>query len=225
MRKKLFILLNAMALLACFTFIGGCRKDNTPGGSTVTDIDGNVYNIIRIGNQEWLDRNLEVSRYRNGDIIPQGLTGLPTEGAWGNDPTKPDDAAIYGKYYNVYAVRDPRGLAPEGWRVATKDDWLALFNELGGMSVAGGKLKKTGTDLWHHPNTDASDRVGFKALPNGYGIVIFSHQGNIASFWSSTKIREDTEETFMYYLYHDNATVQQDSDYGASGYAVRCVRE
>jgi uncharacterized protein (TIGR02145 family) len=147
---------------------------------------------------------------------------MPAQGAWGHDPATAD---TYGKHYNSYAVRDPRGLAPEGWRVATQEDWLELFDELGGLPVAGGKLKVTGTDLWKAPNTDAANSVGFNALPNGYGLLNVVYRGDYASFWSSTTIAADTESTYMYYLYYNNATVEQDWDFGGSGYAVRCIKE
>ena len=110
-------------------------------GNGATDVDGNQYPSILLNGQEWMQNNLTVSKYRNGDIIPEVTD--PTEwsnlttGAWryvANDPA-------YGKLYNWYAVNDPRGLAPQGWHVSTIGEYNTLITFLGGTDVAGGKMK------------------------------------------------------------------------------------
>jgi uncharacterized protein (TIGR02145 family) len=106
---------------------------------TITDIDGNVYETVLIGNQRWIKSNLRVKTYRNGDPIPQIQD--PTAwsnarfGAWcffNNDPTTEDD---YGILYNAYAFLDPRGLAPDGTYVTSMCDWAELFVTLEGRNV------------------------------------------------------------------------------------------
>jgi len=100
----------------------------------VTDIDGNIYKTIRIGNQEWMTENLKVTHYRNGDPLPNLKNNSDwvsaCNGAWClyNNESNSD---IYGKLYNWYAVNDSRGLAPEGWHVPTDDEIKELEMYLG----------------------------------------------------------------------------------------------
>jgi len=160
---------------------------------TVTDIDGNVYNTIIIGTQEWMVENLKTTKYRNGDPIPNVTDNAAwialVSGAycWHNN-----DAAnkpSYGGLYNWYAVADSRNLAPIGWHVPTDAEWTILTTLLGGESVAGGKLKETGNAHWHNPNYGATNSSGFTALPGedryandgAFGVV-----GYLGYWWSST---------------------------------------
>ncbi len=116
------------------------EEDLTDG--TVTDIDGNIYQTVIIGSQEWMAENLRVAKYTNGDAITTDLTSTfwanITAGAYavydhtaGNTEgiNSPEEmAAAYGKLYNWYAATDPRGLCPEGWRVPGDDDWTQLVD-------------------------------------------------------------------------------------------------
>ena len=96
------------------------------------------YDSVRIGNQEWMTRNLDVDRFRNGDFIPHvelyeewekvGENGQP---AWCYYKNSPENGKKYGKLYNWFAVNDPRGLAPEGWHVPTYEEWSILAEFLG----------------------------------------------------------------------------------------------
>ncbi len=109
-------------------------------GDGVTDIDGNEYITVIIGDQEWIAENLRVTSYNNGDAIPTGLNNTEwsntTDGAyaifdhnhWAADGiNSPEEmVAAYGKLYNWFAVTDPRGLCPEGWSVPSHDDWTQL---------------------------------------------------------------------------------------------------
>ena len=80
--------------------------------NTITDIDGNTYNVVQIGKQLWTAENLNVSKYRNGDEIPQVQDAeewahLET-GAWCYYENKDNNGITYSKLYNWYAVNDPR---------------------------------------------------------------------------------------------------------------------
>jgi uncharacterized protein (TIGR02145 family) len=109
---------------------------------TVTDIDGNIYQTIKMGNQWWMAENLRVSRYRNEDDIPTGLSDTDwqntTSGAYAIyahgdvDGINSDEEMVnaYGKLYNWYAVVDNRSLCPTGWRVPSDGDWTALVDYL-----------------------------------------------------------------------------------------------
>lgn len=123
---------------------------------------------VTIGDQVWDSKNLDTSYYRDGSPIQYGITSpTSTVGAYfWYDGLQPN-GLTYGKLYNWWAVNDSRNIAPAGWRVATSADWTILTDFLGGDSVAGGKLKQTGTTLWTSPNTGATNSSGFTALPGG----------------------------------------------------------
>ena len=221
---------------------GNLRKLSIPAGAgnqfyrlnranTVTDIDGNVYQVVKIGTQEWLVGNLKTTKYRNGDSIPEVTVKADwsalTTGAWcyfNNDPAL---GAIYGKLYPWYAVNDPRGLAPAGWHVATTNDWVTLINSLGGDALAGGKLKETGIAHWASPNTDATNEAGFTALPGSYrgyaGAFAFDHLGFWGSWWTATD--GDEFSAWCFSLFNDNAEVGSFADRKGKGFSVRCVRD
>ncbi len=109
-------------------------------GDGVTDIDGNEYITVIIGDQEWMAENLRVSKYNNGDAIPTDLSDddweNTTNGAYAIYDHNHEDAdginspeemvEAYGKLYNWFAVDDSRGLCPEGWSVPSHDDWTEL---------------------------------------------------------------------------------------------------
>ena len=126
-----------------------------------------------VGTQRWIKENLNVATYRNGDIIPQVTDPTAwaalTTGAWCYPNNDPANEAIYGKLYNWYAVNDSRGLAPQGWHVATDAELTTLGTNLGGDNVAEGKMKSTGTSYWARTNTDATNSSVFSGLPGGYG--------------------------------------------------------
>ncbi|MFZ9583254.1 MAG: fibrobacter succinogenes major paralogous domain-containing protein, partial [Crocinitomicaceae bacterium] len=105
---------------------------------------------VTIGTQVWMTKNLNVSTFRNGDPIPEAKTdeewkkaGENQQPAWCYYDNNPANGAKYGKFYNWYAVNDPRGLAPEGYHVPTDAGWTQLSDYLGGEDVAGKKMKST----------------------------------------------------------------------------------
>jgi uncharacterized protein (TIGR02145 family) len=141
---------------------------------SMTDQEGNVYKTIVIGTQEWMAENLNASIYRNGDAIATGLSDADWEntintqqGAWAYYNNDASYACPYGKLYNWYACVDARQLCPVGWHVPTDAEWTVLTDYLGGESVAGGKMKTTGTSLWNSPNQGATNSSGFSAVPGG----------------------------------------------------------
>jgi uncharacterized protein (TIGR02145 family) len=138
------------------------------------DIDGNIYETVKIGTQIWMAENLKTSHYRNGSAIKEiedNTTWANIEKAGASTPgwCYYNGTAInnptYGKLYNWYAVNDSRHLCPTGWHVPTDVEFQLLSNDLGGDEVAGGKMKAT--TLWTAPNTGADNSSGFSALPAG----------------------------------------------------------
>jgi uncharacterized protein (TIGR02145 family) len=195
--------------------------------SQVTDIDGNAYKTVTIGKQVWTAENLNVTKYQNGDPIPQ-CTDLSEwaklkTGAWCYYKFDSENGKVYGKLYNWYAVADPRGLAPKGWHVPSKQEWSDMIDALGGDAVVGGKLKAT--TLWADPNTEATNESGFTALPGGsLGFEnTFGYQKMAGMFWTSTEITATTAAQF--YLVYEDAVVFRVDNNKKSGLSVRCVKD
>jgi uncharacterized protein (TIGR02145 family) len=200
-------------------------------GSGMTDIDGNTYTSIIVGDMEWSVENLRVSKFNNGDAIPNvsmgsnwSSTTTAAHAYYSNDPTY---NLVYGKWYNWYAVDDSRGLCPTGWHVATNQEWLDLEIMLGGASLAGGVLKST-SSLWNNSSVVGTDEIGFSALPNGFA----ESNGNsnymnyYGYFWTSTSY--DSNRSYFRELRHDSQYLT--SPYGriispGYGMACRCVKD
>jgi uncharacterized protein (TIGR02145 family) len=174
-------------------------------------------------------RNLDVDHYRNGDSIPEvrdsaQWVNLKT-GAWcyyNNDSAL---GTIYGKLYNLLAVNDSLGLAPEGWHIANYFEWEELNRFLGGQYDVGGKLKETGTNHWLSPNKGASNESGFSALPGGYR-GIFSEFGNIGyrgHWWTSAEYSSFI--AWIRILSFNNVSFDYGDGNGVAGFSVRCIKD
>jgi uncharacterized protein (TIGR02145 family) len=185
---------------------------------------------VQIGSQIWTTKNLEVTTYRNGDPIPQvtnptAWAGLTT-GAWCYYNNDPANGAIYGKLYNWYAVNDSRGLAPVGWHVPTDTEWTTIGTSLGGNSVAGGKMKITGTAYWASPNTGATNETGFAGLPGGFRNSDGSFYNILTDgyFWSATS--SGSSDALFRYLNSANALLNTYSSLPQKlGFTVRCIKD
>ncbi|MBC8214179.1 MAG: fibrobacter succinogenes major paralogous domain-containing protein [Candidatus Marinimicrobia bacterium] len=200
---------------------------------TMTDIDGNIYQTIQIGNQTWMAENLKVTHYRNGDAIQTGYSNSEWEdlydtetGAYCVYDDQESNADTYGYLYNWVAVDDTRNIAPEGWHIPTDEEWQILVDFLGGSSVAGGKMKETGTVHWNSPNTGATNESGFTALPGGYRSYDYGNyndMGNTGCFWSSTEY--DSTNAWTRKLYYYSSEVPRYYYCKKHGISVRLVRD
>ena len=196
----------------------------------LTDVDGNDYSIVKIGDQIWMAENLKTTRYNDGTSIP-----LVTDSAsWGTlitpaycwyDNNEVYYGNTYGALYNFYTVSTDK-LCPTGWHVPTVNDWDELADFAGGATIAGGKLKETGNAHWISPNTSASDEFDFTGLPagkrNAYGV--FSSIGEDAFWWSSTP--NTSTRSFQKRAYYNAANLGSDvfGEPNSSGFSVRCVK-
>ena len=225
MKKQIALLL--------FIFIGlSCSTNNDSNGNlstAVTDVDGNVYTTVKIGTQTWTQTNLNVSHYRNGDVIPQVTDPTAwanfTTGAWCYYNNDPANGTIYGKLYNGYAVTDPRGLAPTGYHIPTNIEWTTLTNYLGGENVAGGKMKQTGTSYWLSPNQGSSNSSRFTAIPGGNRSFVgdFRQIGMYGQYWSSTE--NNAENLFYLHLTYILEKAGFSSFKKSTGYSIRCIKD
>jgi len=213
--------------------IFGCEKnitalENQLRKGTITDIDGNKYQTIKIGTQWWMAENLKVTRYSNGDTIPNvtgNVTWVSANGAFCNYNNAPDLVDSYGRLYNWFAVADTRNIAPVGWHVPTDSDWEILILYLGGSSLAGGKMKETGTNHWSNPNNGATNEIGFTALPGGLRNIMgsFSGLGTTAIFWSSTEYFDGN--AWYRNLYGVSSECDRSYLDKHNGFSVRCVKD
>lgn len=207
-----------------------CKKDNSVRFLSANDSQQAVntsYTSVTIGTQVWMDKNLGVSYYRNGDKIPQVTDSAKwsrlTTGAWcwyNNDSAK---YAVYGKLYNWYAINDPRGLAPEGWHVSSDAEWLTTASFL--STHVGGKMKETGISHWFDPNIDATNSTGFTGLPGGYrsNTGQFCYVAYLGLWWTSTSYNSSVAWYRRMLCY--SATLDRWRFQKRMGFSVRCIKD
>lgn len=182
---------------------------------------------IRIGTQTWAVANLNVSKFRNGDSIPEARTnkewvtaGESEKPAWCYYNNDPKNGIKYGKLYNWYAVNDPRGLAPVGWTLSSDADWVTLIYFLGGQG-AGKKIKST---IGWSDGNNGTNETGFIGLPGGYRVEngTFLNLGSIGIWWTSTE--SNTLNSFDHYLALSGSLSRSNSP-KQRGESVRCLRK
>ena len=227
-----------IAFLGFILMITACKKNALPGQQN----DKSPTQVVsmeaaKTGTQKWAPANLSVTRYRNGDIIPEVQDPTQwaalTTGAWcwyNNDGAT---NSVYGRLYNWYAVNDPRGLAPKNWHVPSDAEWDMLSTKFGGDLVSGGSLKATGTveagnGLWYAPNTDATNISGFTGLPGGkqsyvYNNSSFWYNGYIGYWWSSTE--HSSTDAWNRQLNFNSGTLDKLYSYKQDGMSVRCIKD
>ena len=184
-------------------------------------------NEIKIGDQTWITKNLDVDTYRNGDVIPEAEDeyewesfGYGQTGAWCYYENESANGTTYGKLYNWYAVNDPRGLAPKGYHIPEDEEWTILIDNLGGTTEACTKMKSTSG--WKE-NGNGNNSSGFNGLPGGFCFSSgnFSEGGETGNWWTSTE-EEGGNEAFYIYLDIKNGERCGEK---SIGYSVRCLRD
>lgn len=190
---------------------------------------------VKIGNQIWMTRNLNVDTFSNGDPIVEAKTveewrqafrnKIPAWCYYNNDPANAEE---YGKLYNEIAITDSRGLAPKGWRIPSQQDWLILREFLGGRKLAGRKMKSE--EGWAKSG-NGNNESGFNAKPSGIRTfpMIVRNQGfmmkDFFSYWWSSYKDKRTKEFWVVSLSaKDNHFFSTFDTYGLDGYAVRCIK-
>jgi uncharacterized protein (TIGR02145 family) len=198
----------------------------TTAPMTVTDIDGNVYNAITIGGQVWMKENLKTTQYNVGYQIPYITddalwvsTTSPAYCWYNNDISNKD---IYGALYNGYAI-DTGLICPTGWHVPSDAEWTTLATYLGGVNVAGGKMKETGTTHWQSPNTGADNSSSFTGLPGGcrYFNPVWIGIGSFGYWWSST---HNSTALWIRRLSYGSSNIDR-MNFGVYGFSVRCIKD
>ena len=195
---------------------------------------------VTLGTQTWQTKNLDVATYSDGTTIPQVTDPAKwaslTTGAWCYYDNDPANGAVYGKLYNWYAVAgiyneasgtdasQRKQIAPTGYHVPTDDELTILTDYLGGVYVAGGKMKAT--TLWYPPNHAATNSSGFTGLPGGCRDYdgTFSNIGTTGYWWSSSEY--NTSYHWFHYLnYVDGYANRSLTHKKPHGFSVRCLRD
>jgi uncharacterized protein (TIGR02145 family) len=154
---------------------------------------------VKIGTLIWTTENLDVGSFRNGDIIPEARTadqwakaGKEQKPAWCYIEFQGNQSRYYGCFYNWYAVSDPRGLAPRGYHLPTKQEFLNLIKAIGRQENEDKLKSKDGwTNLQGVPD-NGTDEFGFNARPSGIraeelGKMQFVLSGMTGCWWSLTQ--------------------------------------
>ena len=204
-----------MAIVLVFNSFANIQKDK------------NSYEIVTIGSQEWMSENLDISTFRNGDLIPQAKTDdewdeakWNKQPAWGYYDYDPANGKKHGKLYNWFAVNDARQLAPEGWHIPGDEEWDVLRKGLN-IGIAGSKMKST--DGWKNAG-NGTNTSGFNGLPSGFrNYEGFNEIGSEGYWWSSTG--SDNQWVSCRYLSFSDSYFHKHHMSNADGLSVRCIRD
>ena len=203
----------------------------------ILDINGNLEEVT-IGNQIWMTKNLNVDKFRNGDSITYAKTdeewikaGNLGKPAWCFYNNNPNNGERYGKLYNWYAVNDSRGLAPKDFIIPSIKDWIYLSDSLGGLELAGRKLKNP--NFWVEGDcAKGTNESGFCGLAAGSRNLngSFDSLGKCGHWWCSNESLHKEYRTLaagIFYLDYNTNYVNIDDYYGNNksfGFSVRCVK-
>jgi uncharacterized protein (TIGR02145 family) len=220
-----------------------CGPDNIHNSDftyeSLIDQSGNLYKTVEINGTQWMAENLKTDSYANGDAIAFNLNNSQWQnistGAWSNYDNNASAECPYGKLYNWYAVSDPRGICPTGWRVPSLSDWNNLVTFLDESAdttcslctqstIAGGALKSANIAFWE-TNIDATNASGFSALPSGFRSSngSFANAGYLGFYWTSTDYSSNSAYSSI--LYYNSANLRSNGNNKRTGFAVRCIQD
>ena len=221
-RSMLTVLVSAMGVTA----MDAVGATSTQPDTVVQDpID---VPAVLIGEQRWMSRNVAVTTFRNGEIIPlvstaaewaaAGADGRAARVAYNNDIR---NVARWGYLYNYAAVTDARGICPSRWRVPDDADWRVLENWLGGGAQAATALRaNTGWEA----DGGGTNSTGFSALPGGWRTQTgtFFLAGRIAYFWSTSRAGRNST---AHMLFNESRPIFRIGYDIGMGQSLRCIAE
>ena len=196
------------------------------------DADGNIYNSVIIGTQEWMAENLKTSKYNDGTAIPNIKDkyewGYLKTDSWCHYDNDSQYDTIYGKLYNWYAVETGK-LCPTGWHVPTDAEWTVLTDYLGANGHDGkeGKALKSTSgwdDIYDGFTENGTDDYGWNGLPGGhrYNDGDFKVIGKAGQWWTSSSF---SKETAWPRILTSDVNFFRNNDYKKKGFSVRCLKD
>lgn len=214
----------------------------------VTDIDGNHYDAVQIGEQIWMAANLRTTRYANGDTIPLGSVSNTFPCRYSVPQT---DNIYFGYLYNWYAVMQGetssaanpsgvQGICPDGWHVPSDTEWAQLMEFCSTQAdyVCSGPAATIAKALaagygWQSSDAECAvgndlsynNNTGFSALPAGFFPGTETSFGVYASFWSATEAEDVVNCACDFNLRYDQATPFRDAHHTYGALSVRCVKD
>jgi uncharacterized protein (TIGR02145 family) len=210
---------------------------------TISDIDGNVYQTVKIDTQVWMAENLKTTKYNDGTSIAKitdnAAWAAATKGAYSDYNNIPANSTTYGKLFNWYVVDNNaatkvasnggKNVCPTGWHVSSDAEWITLIRYVGPVE-GGGLLKETGTSHWNTPNAGVTNETGFTALPggsrqynDGYNYGTYKGLGMNGFWWSSTEYSPASARYWsMSYL---STNIGRGGLNKKDGLSVRCIMD
>lgn len=232
---------HSIAPIIVFIFLfSGCKKENKPEVAketgTVTDVQGNVYATVKIGDQWWMAENLKVKVYNDSSSITEVASTNDTLWAKQNNGAFCSLDKRFGLHYNWYAVNNSKKIAPAGWHIPSDQEWKIMELELGmggeevdatswrGTTEAE-KLIPEASVGWPASIIYGSNESGFSALPGGCRLFNGT-TGEITTsgyWWTSSE--KNTSTAWYRNLSSGHKTIFRyyvDKNYGLT---VRCVKD
>lgn len=248
--KKLYLRNVLATLFAASVVFVSCEKDDvgSPSGSgegTVTDVEGNIYKTITIGDQVWMAENLRATQYADGTSIPnvskeydwRDLNDNNTDKAycWYNNSIYNKDT--YGALYTYAAATNGnnggnivQGVCPDGWHLPGNDEWNELEEYISkdGHDGAEGIALKADSGWYNYgqESGNGTDVYGFAALTSGYRVyatAVFDGVGHLGNWWSSTEY--NSTDAYYCYLSYRIENIGYYNLNKSNGHSVRCVRD
>lgn len=229
--KKYNLMMIPLIMLAVITFFTGCSKDdegenNTNYESYTDPRDGETYKTVKIGDQVWMAENL---RYLPEVVGPDsGSQTVPLYYVLvyeGNSVAEAKASAYYDTYGVLYNWAAAKIACPAGWHLPTVEEWDQLKDFVGGNSIAGDKLKESGTDHWGVINDEITDEFGFTALPGGCCLAngLFDGLENFGTWWTNTEF--DINQSLYILMTHNGSGVYNGQSIKEHGFSIRCVKD
>ncbi len=210
-----------------FTTIGtsankGIKFNTNLTYGSITDIDGNTYKTITIGNQTWMAENLRVTRFRNGEAIPIKTINDTINESISIYQCEHLNPEVYGRMYSWYAATDNRNICPEGYHLPSEEEFNTLISYLGGST--GSKMKEVGSTHWDLTNS-ATNESGMTALPTGYlqSSPSFGYIGGSSNWWTSKTNKPDSGLYFC--LYSGQSSILKGNSNRNQALAIRCIKD